>query len=253
MQAKLDSRYGNTEREVKSDLKAAGFGKELILANVRRMRKLVDGLAPGDERSEWGNYAEMHNYTDGDHRQKEAFVDACLAQAQPGLTWDVGSNDGQFSRIAARHSGQVLSLDVDHPSLDRLFQQEDRPDNVLPLLQNVLDPSPDWGWRNRERRSLVHRAPPDLMLCLAVIHHVVITGHVPLDDFVAWLADTTREVVIEFVDREDDRVQALLRNKDDDYADYDLAPFEESLGRRFEILQKLTLDGGKRHLFHARR
>ena len=41
LQAKLDSRYGATSQDVKSDLKSAGFGKELILANVRKTRKLV--------------------------------------------------------------------------------------------------------------------------------------------------------------------------------------------------------------------
>jgi len=252
LQSKLVARHGGTERKVGQDLEKAGFNKALIQANVRRLRKLVSRLEGSDDITEWGNYAEMHNYSAEDHQRKEAFVEACLAKAKPGMTWDVGSNDGQFSRIAARHSQQVLALDVDHSSLERLYCQEDRPDNILPLLHNVLDPSPNWGWRLRERRDLPHRAPPDLLLCLAVIHHVVITGHVPLDDFVDWLAEITPAVVIEFVDRSDDRVQALLRNKADEYEDYDHDAFRLSLQRYFTIESKLTLDSGRRHLFYAR-
>lgn len=253
LQSKLDSRFSNTSREVKTDLKAAGFNKELILANVRKLKKLIEGLNWQHGRTEWGNYADTHNYTETDHKQKGAFVDQCLAGDRRGLLWDMGSNQGQFSRIAAQHCDQVLALDVDHPSLDRLFREQDRPANILPLLQNVLDPSPNWGWRLNERRDLVTRARPDVILALAVIHHVVISGHVPLNDFVAWLAEITPELIIEFVDRSDDKVQTLLRNKDDDYADYDLALFEAALKRHFTVESRLTLGAGKRHLFHARR
>ncbi len=253
LQSKLDARFSSTSREVKSDLKAAGFNKELILANVRKLKKLVGSLEWSHGRTEWGNYADTHNYTEADHEQKAGFVDQCLAGKTRGLLWDMGSNQGQFSRVASRNCEQVLALDVDHPSLDRLFQEPDRPQNILPLLQNVLDPSPDWGWRLRERRDLVSRAQPDVILALAVIHHVVISGHVPLDDFIAWLAEITPELIIEFVDRSDDKVQTLLRNKDDDYADYDLEPFETALKRHFSVESRLTLGAGKRHLYHARR
>lgn len=251
LQSKLDQRFSATERTVKSDLKAAGFNKELILANVRKLKKLIRGLSWSHGRTEWGNYAETHNYTEADHDQKAGFVDRSLAGRRRGLLWDMGSNQGQFSRIAAGHCDQVLALDVDHPSLDRLFLEDDRPANVLPLLQNVLDPSPNWGWRQQERTDLVRRARPDAILALAVIHHVVITGHVPLDDFVAWLAELTPELIIEFVDRSDDKVQTLLRNKDDDYLDYDLEPFEAALERHFAVQDRLVLGSGKRFLYHA--
>ena len=45
---------------------------------------------------------------------------------------------------------------------------------------SVTDPSPDLGWRGRERASLERRGSPELALCLAVVHHVCITGNVPV-------------------------------------------------------------------------
>ena len=52
---------------------------------------------------------------------------------------------------------------------------------------SVTDPSPDLGWRGRERASLERRGTPELVLCLAVVHHVCITGNVPVREFLDWL------------------------------------------------------------------
>lgn len=43
--------------------------------------------------------------------------------------------------------------------------------------------SPDQGWRGRERKSFERRAGPDLILCLALIHHMVISPNIPMRDF----------------------------------------------------------------------
>ena len=47
LHAKLEAKHGDRGKEVKAEVKKAGFKKELIVANVRRMRKLVAG--PGVE------------------------------------------------------------------------------------------------------------------------------------------------------------------------------------------------------------
>ena len=69
------------------------------------------------------------------------------------------------------------------------------------------------------------RGRPDLTLCLALVHHVVITANIPLADFIDWLAGLGTSVVIEFVGREDEMVQALLANREDQYGDYTLESF----------------------------
>ena len=255
LQAKLDSRYGATRQDVKSELKSAGFSKELILANVRKTRKLVQKLSWGGEGSEWGGYEEFHNYSESDHALKEGFVEDCVRDSGAATVWDIGANTGQFARIAARHAKQVLALDIDHFAVERMYRRNvaDGIGNILPLVQNVSDPSPNWGWRNRERSDLVSRAKPDLVLCLALIHHVVITANVPLDEFVEWLASLSEQLVIEYVSRADDKVQALLRNKEDKYDDYHRERLEASLLRHFSIERQQSLESGNRFLYWCRR
>ena len=119
--------------------------------------------------------------------------------------------------------------------------------NILPLIVNVTDPSPNLGWRNMERKRIDERGRPDLVLTLALIHHVVIGGNIPMAEFVQWLRDLGGELVIEFVTRKDPMVVTLLRNKEDHYADYNEDVFERELAARFRIAKRLAARIGYAH------
>jgi SAM-dependent methyltransferase len=249
LQAKLDRRYGGSTANVRSDLKSAGFNRELILVNVRKMKKLVQRMEWEASGSEWGDYAEFHNYSEHDHQLKEDFVRGAVEIARPGTVWDIGCNTGQFSMVAAPLCRQVVAMDIDHVAVERLFNNPEMPANVLPLLQNVSDPSPNWGWKNAERTDLQSRSKPDLVLCLALIHHVVITANIPLAEFIEWLARLTDNLVIEYVSKKDEKVETLLRNKDDKYRDYSKDSLLASLEKHFAIERRLDLNNGERTLF----
>jgi hypothetical protein len=124
-------------------------------------------------------------------------------------------------------------------------------DNILPLVGNLVDASPNLGWRGAERKQLADRGRPDLTLALALIHHVVIGANVPLTEFVEWLAGLSDELVIEFVHKNDPMVRALLRNKRDDYGDYETANFERVLSDVWHVVKRETLGCGTRTLYHA--
>jgi len=249
LQSKLDRRFGGSSENVRSNLKSAGFNRELILVNVRKLQKLVRKLEWEATGSEWGDYTEFHNYSDKDHVCKEEFIRNVIATEKPGVVWDIGCNTGQFSRIAAENCNQVVATDIDHVAVERLYLDESAPANILPLVQNVADPSPNWGWRNRERSDLQTRSRPDLVLCLALIHHVVITANIPLAEFIDWLAGLTDKLVIEYVSRKDDKVKTLLRNKEDKYQDYSRESFQANLERHFEIRQRQEVNNGDRTLY----
>ena len=254
LHAKAHASYANTGRDVKSEIRAAGFNKELIVANVTRLKKVVAGLRWKRDKTEWSDYANIHSYTDRDHERKAEFVRK-VAQSRPWrLVWDLGCNVGSFSKIAAENADTVVSIDSDSLSIERLYQELKAKNDtkILPLIGNVADPSPDLGWRGLERRSLFKRGTPDLILCLALIHHVVISANVPLNEFINWLAGLGGDLVIEFVTRQDPMVQTLLRNKADRYADYDREFFEQCLRQAFDVAQQEMLESGTRVLYYAR-
>lgn len=253
LQSKLQRRYADSDRDARSELSRAGFNKALIKNNLQKLRKVVDGLSWRESRSAWSSYAADNTYTDQDHQAKADFVKQAAAQRRRTLVWDLGSNTGLFSQLAAEHAEYVVSMDADHLTVElhyrRLREAGER--KILPLVNNLADPSPDLGWRCLERKSLVHRGRPDFVLCLALIHHMVISANIPLREFILWLAELGGSLVIEFVAKNDPMVKKLLRNKEDQYDDYELGLFESALAENFIVRTRLPLQSGTRVLYHC--
>jgi hypothetical protein len=250
----LQRRYSGNEQNVRSELSQAGFDKSLIIRNVQNLRKIISGMTPAGGKTQWADYALTHSYDDTEYEAKCAFVRDAAGVRRWRCVWDLGCNAGSFSRIAAEHADYVVAMDGDWMALEHLYhEQRERPDRgaILPLVVNLSDPSPRQGWRGAERKSLPERGRPDLALCLALIHHVVISANIPMADFISWLASLDTALVIEFVSRDDEMVETLLRNKDDQYDDYQLGVFEALLSEHFDVRQNRPLKGGKRSIYFA--
>jgi len=254
LQAGAEARYGDTDRDVKRDLRAAGFGPTLIQANVRGLAKLVGSLRLSRASSAWVGYANDNSYSPADAAAKRAFVERALRGSDLDLVWDLGCNTGMFTRLAAARARYVVALDADAVVVDRLFLtlSSDGVDNVLPLVGNLADPSPSLGWRGRERRTLLDRGRPTLVLCLALLHHLVITNNIPMVEVVDWLGALGADLVLEFVQRDDPMVERLIRHKDEAYADYDERRLQTCLDGRFHVEAREPLPSGRRVLYHAR-
>ena len=254
LQAKAQARYEGSVRNIKSDLRAAGFGSQLITHNVAGLRRLVERLRWKPARSTWSDYQRTLTYESDDLRRKAAFVQQVLGVRRWRTVWDFGCNTGIYSRLASQHADYVLAVDADHVVVDRLYHAltEEGCANILPLVSDFANPSPGLGWRNRERRPLAERGAPELILCLALMHHLVVGRNIPLAELIEWLAGFGAELVIEFVDRDDPMVQRLLRHRDDQDVEYSVAAMEAALARCFGTVTKETLESGTRTLYHAR-
>ena len=250
-QSKMQGKYAQTQRDTKGDLRAAGFNKDLIKANVRSLESTIRGLTWKRASSEWSNYINDNSYTGTDGEAKMGFVRDVIHSRPWNLVWDLGCNTGAFSRIAAENARYVVAMDADHLSIERFYQalKVEGNTSILPLVMNIADASPNLGWRGLERKALVERGKPDLTLCLALVHHVVISANIPLAEFIDWLASLGTSLVIEFVTKKDPMVQTLLRNKDDNYVDYEIKYFEQCLDRAFEIAQRKMMTSKTRILY----
>jgi len=251
----MDARFSTARAsQTRQELKAAGFSTELQAATVRAIRKLVAGLRWRAGESAWSGYQRTSTYSDGERERKKAFVARSAAAGPVGLCFDLGANDGTYSRIAAEHSRYVVAADADDLTVDLMFQAlaSDGERRILPLVMDLCDPSPSLGWRGRERMGFFERGRPDLVLALALIHHLAITGNVPLAELVDWWHGLGGRLVVEFVDPADPMADRLLANKPAGmHGDYRREVFERLLESRFDVVEREELPSGTRVLYHA--
>ncbi len=256
LHARLEARSARREGgEVKEELRRANFKTEMVKANVRRMRKLVSRLGWKAGETAWTGYREQNTYTGEDAERKAAFVRETLSSQPRRLVWDMGCNDGAYSRIAAEGASTVVAFDLDHATVDALYRslRDEGERTILPLVANLADPSPGLGWRGLERRPLEARGAPDAVLALALVHHVSITANVPVAEFLDWLRSLGAAAVIEFPKREDPMVRKLLSGKrEGSNSDYEIGNFERELAARFSVERRERLPSGTRVLYEAR-
>jgi hypothetical protein len=137
LHARLQARHARRHKDVRAELRAAGFHKGMIQANVRRLQRLIRKLWWNPGRSEWSEYANSSTYSDADREQKAAFVQRVVASRHWNLVWDLGCNTGQVAELAAENAGYVVAMDRDQPVLERLYQR---------LKSNQQRPSFPWSW-----------------------------------------------------------------------------------------------------------
>jgi len=251
LQSKLLAMTAKSTTSLKADLQTTDFGTQIIKRNLRGLRKTIKRLDSGARASEWSSYAQSHSYSEQDETIKRDFVAGASATRRWRMVWDLGCNTGTYSRIAAEHADYVVAMDGDDQAVERLYAElhSEGNERILPLVVNLADQSPNLGWNGEERKSLQERDQPELILALALFHHLVITANIPLADLVSWLASFDSHVVVEFVRRSDPMVERLLLNKDDIYHDYHLQEFERLIGERFLVANRTTTHAGSRVLF----
>lgn len=231
---------------------AARQSKAMVIGLVQSLRRQIRRLQSGIRHTDWSHYAGKNTYQESDHDQKVDFVHRAVARRQRSLTWDLGCNTGTFSKVAAEHSDYVVSVDGDGDSIEQLYLAEraGKSEKILPLVMDLANISPGQGWNGRERLPFDGRSKPDIILCLALIHHIRVSANIPIEMFLGWLRALDAEVVIEFVDRHDEMFQKLIARKTITYADYSLDQFERLVAEQFKIVSRENLKGGRRQIFH---
>ncbi len=243
-----------------------GSGQEAASRPQRRVSRFaLDGLLNSLERSiralklptrktEWDEYYSFSNYSDTAFENKRRAVKSLLASVspRPKLVWDIGANNGAFSEIAAQMDAYTIAWDIDPKAVDANYRRQGHSDtdtHMLPLVQDLATPSPAIGWALQERMSLFERGPVDVVLALALIHHLAIGRNIPLPRLAEIFAAIGRHVIIEFVPKDDSKVQHLLVSRKDIFDTYTQENFEAAMAQQFKHMQKKRIDGSKRWLY----
>ena len=255
LHAWAERRYGGSSRDLRGEMRAAGFNPAIVRAQIRRLRRVVRRLKWQPKESTWSEYADRGHYTERDLDAKDDFVRRVAAQRHRSKVLDIGANDGRFTETALASADYAVALDADPLVVDHLYRRlrERGDERIVPVTMDIASMSMPLGWRAKERPAFTTRVRPDLVLMLAVVHHLSITDMVPLDEVVALLADLDAEVVVEMPLPDDPMVKRLVRAKKAGVVDrYSVDVFESAARLSFEIVERETLPSGTRNLYHLR-
>jgi len=233
----------------------AEFGRNAMMGLIDSLRGSIEGLHYDPKGTEWADYYENTNYAESSMGAKRRLVGELLdsIRPRPASCWDLGANTGAFSDLAAERGIRTVAWDVDPAAVERNYRRPDRNPLILPLLQDLTAPSPALGWALRERESLAERGPAEVVLALALIHHLTIAHNVPLREVASFLASLTSWLIIEFVPKSDSQVQRMLAFREDHFDDYSIDGFREAFAERFNFEREVPIPGTERTLFLARR
>jgi len=247
LHAGAQKKYSGTEVKPRSGT----MSKQALLGLIDNLDSTIRKLNWDPGGTEWGNYYDITNYSDAAFEHKKQLVDEWSARVKPQLVWDLGANNGIFSRVAGKNGTFVVSFDIDPAAVEQNYQQmkSEKTEELLPLLLDLTNPSPAIGWANRERDSFGSRGPADMVLALAVIHHLAISNNVPLTHLADFFAETGRWLVIEFVPKSDSQVQKLLVSREDIFPNYTREGFEAAFKKRFNIREAVNVRESERVLY----
>jgi SAM-dependent methyltransferase len=227
--------------------------QRLTLERLRgKLAKLAASYRPAGT---WSDYERTCTYTDAAEEAKKTLVRRFLEARRPGRVLDLGSNTGDYSRIAAAAGAEVIAADSDHDAVEILYRRLKRePAAITPMVLDITNPSPAIGYRNQERPSFHERIDVDCVLALALLHHLLISGNLSLAAARDLLHSLTRDLlVLEFVPTDDVMFRRMLQFRRDLFAGIDLAACKEVFGERFRLLEEHSIPGSPRTLlFYAR-
>jgi 2-polyprenyl-3-methyl-5-hydroxy-6-metoxy-1,4-benzoquinol methylase len=256
----FQNKYSDKEGKVSVNKKWVNKNSHLRL--VENLQKITGNLRlKGNKTNMLGGKADWSSYYSAEHHtqkyldEKKEIVKNLLNRVNPNTVWDIGANEGEFSKIAAEQSNAVIAFDSDHNCIENCYNyvRKNKVQNLVPLIMDFTNPSPSIGWANSERKSLLERAEVDLVLVLAIIHHLCISNNVPLGLAAEFFSKISKWLIIEFVPKDDPMVKKLLLHREDIFDNYSIESFEKEFGKFFVFVERKKVPDSKRVIYLMKR
>lgn len=253
LHAKSQSKYADSGESTETSKKIRPISKRALRALMLSIQSCVAAMNWRLPDTEWGNYYSATNYESQSMQHKAELVEEYLKLALPdsALMQDLGANTGQFSQIAAKLGHSVIAQDIDPVAVEKHYLniKMSGESQVLPLLLDLTNPGPAMGWNLSERMSFKERSGNNLVMALALVHHIAISNNVPLDLIAKFFSDIGKFLIIEFVPKTDSQVKKLLASREDIFDLYHEQGFEEAFSKYFEIQKQEKIVDSARTLY----
>jgi SAM-dependent methyltransferase len=216
-------------------------------------QSMLDGVEPNQVgKSHWAHYAETRDhYTDEAFGAKYGKVGEWIERIKPEWVVDLGCNTGEFTRLSAKAGAQVIAVDLDHDSVQNLVLTQSESTAIHPLVTNLGDMVGGRGWCGDEFPSLMTRLHQraDVLLMLALTHHLAISEGLAMDKIAQMAAHITRDyLIVEMLDETDPMVTLLCSQRRREPREFSLAAQEKAYARFFESVARYPIPATRRVL-----
>jgi hypothetical protein len=223
-----------------------------MLGLISSLRSAINSLEWAPVGTEWGGYYQNTNYSSSSMSKKQQVIDGIISNLKPSVLWDIGGNNGEFTRIASNKGIDSILFDIDYAAIEKSYRKskKEKERNIASFVMDFTNPSPGVGWSNKERLSIFNRKPADMVLGLALIHHLCISNNLPFNFVATFFARiTSKYLVIEFVPKSDSQVRRLLDTREDIFVNYDQQNFENNFMNLFNIIKTIKVDDSERVIY----
>lgn len=224
-----------------------------ILGLLNSLHSAISNLQWKIPKTEWGDYYNNTNYSSNSSFEKKNIVLSMAQKITPSLTVDLGANDGLYSRIVAETGSMVISADIDPVAVESNYikSKGDTKTNIIPIIQDLTNPSASIGWAHSERESLKSRSSTgvDLVMSLALVHHIAISNNVPFYKIAQYFSKLGEHLLIEFIPKSDSQVKKMLSSRKDIFTEYSIEYFELEFQKFYELMDKVKILNSERTLF----
>jgi hypothetical protein len=245
----LQASFKNVKADIKNDAKK--MSKQRLLGLIQNLYSLIDSLSLKNENSVWSNYYENDILSDEYLRNKDLIISNVLAKISVKSAVDFGTNTGRYAQLLSSKNIPVVATDFDAKCINNLYCEikKDQTKNILPLVIDLANPIPAIGFANNERNSFLNRCHPDLVLALALIHHLAIGKNIPLHKIAEQFSSIGNYLIIEFIPKSDEKVKLLLQNREDIFSSYTLENFEHTFSKFYSIIEKQNVNSTNRIIY----
>jgi len=241
--------------------KATGLKTNKRKMNLSGLLGLIDNLESTVKKlkftfpdTAWSDYYTDTNYTKEGFEHKKQIIQSLTDKKPSSTLLDLGANTGCFSRCVSNKDTAIISSDMDPVAVEKNYLQckTEKTEQILPLLINLDNPSPGLGWSLEERDSFLKRFQADTVMALALIHHLAIANNIPLNSIAGFFHKLCKQLIIEFVPKEDSQVQRLLASREDIFSNYTQKDFENSFSSYFDICESIPVKESKRTIYYMK-
>ncbi len=228
------------------------ISKIALIGMIENLEKTINNLHWSPHGTDWLKYYQFTNYSEPAMEMKKDIIKEILHDLNPKTLIDLGANNGVFSRLGKDIDDcYIVSTDIDPGAveLNYLEVKNKREKHLLPLIIDLTNPSPALGWDNHERSSFSARINADVVMALALIHHLAISNNLPFSKIAQYFSRMSKYLIIEFVPKDDSQVERLLATRDDIFSGYTVEKFLNAMNEFYTLVQRIPIPETKREIF----